>query len=717
LKMMVTKHIQDPSLAEIVTTPDMAPTSTERGISHYEHSHLVSALDVINSYQRDRRARTAVHVMGHRVQMRRQYKADPRTRLVELLKRWMRSSVGNKTIDEDELRSLSGLCRDILSHQELFPARNERSFLRSVSEVYSHLQLQLREVLERDRTCAELAERVLSLSRNLLSDVVVYLLLAPTDLKQTDKLPSLEIVSLWETLPSASNPLPSRADPQLQKDMKDIWRTRVGSVIAAIVSAPWAVRLFEGKGAEEEASAANVAVRDGITAMLAEMRLEFDEGRYSNSGLTGVLRGTGADARMARECYLTALENVFDLVYLLGEAFVQFRRISDGLGDYGMIRVQPWLHPFLQALMEKVQKVQTNVNKLNEFLEKGLVIARAKGKNPAGPKPTNLMCERAHNAISRAITNRPSHAQGMLQCLEDLRARSAPERLPHLLGSLGDACVQLQMVMNSEEFRARVGDDFPVLAALPGPTEPVGPGLLSVCDATAPHSLRDGVEITPTAPCLGRSMTCEETRALPLPPAVSIEPTTDSNPFENDAVGFGPFDEDTDRSNPFARSNPFEDDAVVNAAAMPKVEPALDRVFRQVALPPSPSVVVPPEDAVHEKRWADVHRLVLTIGGHGWRRHDRRSLLLSGETLLIYGKGSQVDVKSEVNLRMIRTCSLTDDRGQRVLRLVFWRPVGRSEDKSVSCPKEYAFEFDMASEAAAFHDEIARARLAIKAEA
>jgi hypothetical protein len=212
-------------------------------------------------------------------------------------------------------------------------------------------------------------------------------------------------------------------------------------------------------------------------------------------------------------------------------------------------------------------------------------------------------------------------------------------------------------------------------------------------------------------------MTCDETRALPLPPAVSIEPTTDSNPFENDAVGFGPFDEDTDRSNPFARSNPFEDDAVVNAAAMPKVEPALDRVFRQVALPPSPSVVVPPEDAVHEKRWADVHRLVLTIGGHGWRRHDRRSLLLSGETLLIYGKGSQVDVKSEVNLRMIRTCSLTDDRGQRVLRLVFWRPVGRSEDKSVSCPKEYAFEFDMASEAAAFHDEIARARLAIKAEA
>ena len=36
---------------------------------------------------------------------------------------------------------------------------------------------------------------------------------------RTDQLPSLEVVVLWQSLPVSGNPLPSRADPQLQKTM------------------------------------------------------------------------------------------------------------------------------------------------------------------------------------------------------------------------------------------------------------------------------------------------------------------------------------------------------------------------------------------------------------------------------------------------------------------------------------------------------------------
>lgn len=31
------------------------------------------------------------------------------------------------------------------------------------------------------------------------------------------------------------------------------------------------------------------------------------------------------------------------------EVLVQFHRISDGLGDFGMIRVSTWLHPVLES--------------------------------------------------------------------------------------------------------------------------------------------------------------------------------------------------------------------------------------------------------------------------------------------------------------------------------------------------------------------------------
>merc|ERR1739848_423050 len=98
--------------------------------------------------------------------------------------------------------------------------------------------------------------KALSLSKNFLSDAIAYLLLAPTDLRQTDALPSLEVVALWQSLPEDGHPLPARADPSLQRQMKDAWLTRCGGLIAALVGTQQSVRLFGNAGAEEEAAVA-----------------------------------------------------------------------------------------------------------------------------------------------------------------------------------------------------------------------------------------------------------------------------------------------------------------------------------------------------------------------------------------------------------------------------------------------------------------------------
>ncbi|CAE8617179.1 unnamed protein product, partial [Polarella glacialis] len=166
LQALVTKHIQDPALASL-DGGDFARTSVERGLQRWEQAHLVAALDVLNAYQRDRRARAGgIHVLS----VQRSFRDDARTKLCELLKRWLRANAGCSNLSEEEVRSMCGLCRDVLNHPQLFPARNPRSFLCTIAEVYDHLRWQLREVLERDRSCADLAQRLVSLSRNLISD-------------------------------------------------------------------------------------------------------------------------------------------------------------------------------------------------------------------------------------------------------------------------------------------------------------------------------------------------------------------------------------------------------------------------------------------------------------------------------------------------------------------------------------------------------------------
>jgi len=487
LQGLVTKHLDDPSYVEFATGDDFTLTSMERGIPRYEHSHIVAALDGLLMYQRNRRSKASVGLLGHRAGMRSNFKHDPRTRLIELFKRWFRTHAANPNLGEDEVRRMCALCRDVLNHPRMFPSRNPRSFMHSLAEVYEHLKLQLQECLEKDRTCAELAGRALSLSRNLISDTVAYLLLAATDLKQTDKLPSLEVVYLWQSLPIESNPLPARADPDMQKAMKDAWSTLIGSLIAAILSLRWSFRLFDGSGAEDEAEAAKIEsfaledkdkpaqgnweeppqpghAADAMPPLLAQVKEEFQKGQWSKSGLAGAFRDPRQKA--GRESFLIGIEATFDLIFLLGEVLVQFRRISDGLGDYGMIRVAPWLHPFLEALTEKVQHLRGSLEALSEAVDFELVLARARGRKIQKPAPTQTMSARAHAAIDRAITGMDCHTVLLLSSLEELKTRSSPDRLPHVMEGIGDACSQLQSVLTSPQFLARVGDSFPELPSL-----------------------------------------------------------------------------------------------------------------------------------------------------------------------------------------------------------------------------------------------------------
>jgi len=669
LQSLVTKHIADPSLADFASSEDFAVTTTERGLNHWEQAHLVAALDVLNAYQSSRRARAVFQVVGHFPSKRGQFTNDPRTRAVELLKRWLRAKAGDAAVQEDEVRGFCGFCRDLLNHPQLFPARNPRSFLRTVAEVYEHLQWQLREVLEHDRTCAELTHRVLSLSRNFVSDAVSFLLLAPTDLRQTDALPSLEVVALWQSLPDEGHPLPGRADPSLQQTMRDAWRTQCGSLVAAILSTPWCVSLFKGMGSDDEAAlhAQGRGIKDSSDGgvdeaphlkagsvesdRIAEVKRQFELGELRCSGLAGAFRRPAQSG--ARRHYTEAVQDVFDFVYLLGEVLVQFHRVSDGLGDYGMIRVAPWLHPFLETLVNKIQRIKAHLEKLNEAVEGVYVLARARGVKVEKPAPTSRMSARAHASIERAVTGRSSHVHTLLQTIEELRARSSPERLPHVMEGLGDACMALQTVLASQEFRAHVADGFPELPSLGnGPAvEVAGGSRLSIEGHKAPF------------PALTPGASASTTSSFTPP---QLEDVTTLSETENEL-------------------------ASVNSGAG--------------GVGPEAPAAMPPVHAPRRELFADVHRMVTAGCGGGLKRHDERSLSVSDGRLFIFDKGSRTKVKTAVDIASgIEICRLAPEG---IMSLVVQRlPQGASAQDGVSECKHYTFQFPSEQLAREFHDEL-----------
>mmetsp|Transcript_31421 Transcript_31421/g.56974 ORF Transcript_31421/g.56974 Transcript_31421/m.56974 type:complete len:716 (+) Transcript_31421:74-2221(+) len=600
IQILVAKHFGNETFgAEFDTSAHFSQTPTERGLNHWEHQHLVAALDVLNAYQRNRRARSPsrLPLLG-RPGLRRQFCDDPRTCLVEMLKRWLRAKAAS-SLEEEEVRKVGALCRDVLNHSSLFQARNPRSFLRTVAEVHSHIQWQLRDVLERDRTCAELAARALSLSRNLISDVVAYLLLGPTHLRQLDALPSLETVAVWQALPSGpSHPMPSRLDTDLQAATKEAWKTHCGSLAAAALSTSWAVRLFHGHSEDEELETNTVPL------LIRRAEEDFSKRNFRMSGLAGSLRLPAAED--ARKRYLKSFEIIFDLTYLLGEVLLNFHRIGDGLGDYGMIRTSIWLHPFLDALSEKVLKLKQNLEVLSQDVDEALVLAPARGKPAEKPLPSDQMCARGHEALQRSISGREGHAQALQQVLEELKTRSAPERLPCVRESLGDACLQLQAVFASREFRERVGSD--AFSALPAIIESV--------DQLTAFPLESDESISPT-------------EASPR-----AAPDASEAPNLGSAEGFAqcPLQENPAAERPMALediSKATADESVTGCdkAEKPNTEPLQDALTQR---------------GLNALVW----RLVSDL--RGFRRHDARMLSITDRSLHIFHRSSSLWVKTVV---------------------------------------------------------------------
>jgi len=658
LQAIVNKHIEDPALRELSSTL----TSTERGVHRWEQAHLISALDVLNAYQKDRKAR-AFNFSGAAPGCARSFKDDPRTRMCELLKSWLRINAGSSTLVEDEVRGVAGLCRDLLNHPELFPARNPRSFLRTVADVYDHLQWQLQEVLEKDRSCADLAQRVLSLSRNLTSDALAFLLLAPTDLQQTDALPSTEVVSLWQSLPSEGHPLPGRRDAMLQKVMAEAWRTRCGSMVAALLSTPWCLRLFAGADADASQLLAlenrNGEAEMALRSCINEARAEFNAGRYKGSSLVGALRGHNKAAD--REHLFEAAMATFDLSFLLGEVMVQFHRISDGLGDYGMIRVSPWLHPFLEAVMEKVQKLKHHLESLNEKLDDAYVLARARGQSIEKPSPSTRMCSRARAAIERALIGRNSHANQLSQLIDELRSRSAPERLPHVAKGLGDACMALQHVLASPEFLSHVGDSFPQLPALAGSETGLGvPGRALGQNASAPAA--------PALAIKDRQPMQDTARVQAKRVQFDIDDMAETSTRSATPISTG------------RRENRYD-----------SWTSCCTSISKSSVGSPCSSTASPRAEADGTAR-ADVYRLVTSKVTGGYRRHDRRSLEVLDGQLLVYEKGSRMNVKSSIQLPGgIERIGM---RSETILEILVSRlPACASPTDGVAEHKSYMFEF------------------------
>jgi len=719
LQQLVTKNLSDPALQAFAGSDDFVVTSTERGVQRWEQAHLVAALDVLNTYQRERRARSACQLGGLRLARSKEYKRDPRTRMVELLKRWLRSNAGCASVAEDEVRGICALCRDILNHPALFPARNPRSFLQSVAEVYDHLQLQLKEVLDRDRTCAELAQRVLSLSRNLIADAIAYLIVAPTDLRQTDSLPSLEVVALWQSLPDEGHPLPGRVDPALQKVMCDAWDSTCGRFVAALVSTPWCVRMFNGSRSEEGEQAAleltegasmqrsasahihrrsspvgwdaEVTASDRrlgaaeVRSLIASLSQQLETGSLRASGFAGAFRDPqDLGQRQVRRRYVELVELLLDLMYLLSEVLVQFHRVGDGLGDYGMIRMSPWLHPILDAVVDKISRVKGNLEFLGASVDKAYVLARARGMRIEKPAPTDRMCSRGRACIERATIGRSNHVQALLQLVEELKARSAPERLPSVAGSLGDACSTLQAILGSAAFRASVGDAFPELPTLADRTaggQPVSGG-----QAARPGLGRLQIEDAAFVE-EADSLTTPDSRSTGTTAPVMLRVGSRSTASSGHSTATS--------SGSAMSSRPAPRPSSVPALARQGPPSAL-RLQRQRTRPASAA-------SRHASCGIEVYLVTPSRIGRGLRRRGRRWLTLDGTQLQVLTPEAEVDVAVDLAAD-VEACAV---QPPNLLRVSLRRlPPGASFEDGVFEVVDYIFEFDSIQGARAMHSQI-----------
>jgi len=102
-----------------------------------------------------------------------------------------------------------------------------------------------------------------------------------------------------------------------------------------------------------------------------------------------------------------------------------------------------------------------------------------------------------------------------------------------------------------------------------------------------------------------------------------------------------------------------------------------------------------------------VQRLTASLGGRGWKHHDRRALELSAGNLRIFDKGSSSKVKLSIDVASeVEECSSMP--GAVISILLRRVPSGAHLEDGVSEHKSYIFEFPTSRSAAAFHHEILR---------
>jgi len=540
----------------------------------------------------------------------------------------------------------------------------------------------------------------------------------------------VEAVALLQSLPTGTSyVLPAGGDVKSQKVMKDAWKSSCGSLIASVLSTPWAVRLFDGEGAAQAPSAA-IAIPDGdvpagecaavallpdFQSVLSAAKAEFDKKNFKTSGFAGPFRQQSRET--ARSHYIAAVELIFDLSFMLGEVLVQFHHISTGLGDYGMIRAAPWLHPFLEVLSEKTLHLKSHLEQLSKEVDDILILGPARGITAEKPVPSDRMSSRANEALQRAVTGRGGsepHTLALLHVLGDLRAKSAPERMPVVIDRVCDACSQLQTLFGSSMFRSRIrSENFPPLPTARQSTPPL-------------RALQAPPQSSPPLLVLDREALenpCSEVVPWFFQNDAGIwEPLTgeDSSSLEVGAVKA----ETTGARRQELRLGPGKWKYEVDFQTLEQRNPQTGKVRalrRGTASPPASNLCLEDDKRLSEVSQGtpstadtetshELNAMVwrLTSDSRGFNRHDRRKLQIRDGRVQVYEPGSSAVVKTQADIaREVEEFSL--HQGGKVLSLFIWRRPKRGKAGSDATEKKiYFFEFASADEATGFHSEILR---------
>jgi len=275
------------------------------------------------------------------VKMRRKYKTDARTRACEVIKKYIHSRMMVETLEERELRNYKEFCHAIIQRADLFPPKNTCSFVQTMAEVYQLLDALHVKVLKESTTCATMLQNVLSLGKNLLSDVLGYLVVMVGSLP-IKNLRSLEPVILWKAMNDPKNPL-SKAR-----------KTDFGELVYGLL---WCASPLYSLELEE-----NSRPPKDVDRLLQRALLHVQTLQWHHTGVAPCLQ---------KPAYVPLVEEALEVVryshqlaYFLANVVAEFARVGELFGDYGTITTSRVLHPLLDQLDELTRKLQKLMGEL-----------------------------------------------------------------------------------------------------------------------------------------------------------------------------------------------------------------------------------------------------------------------------------------------------------------------------------------------------------------